>query len=143
MKWFLRKYTDGKIETLQELMEQGLSEENLPLWLIRKYLRLVRSYLIAYEEGLDIVQAEQWIRKHRSHRAHSKKMDAQIAPTESSEFNYNSESTNSRSNKFTSEFKRSAALEVNHISKKIKKHYNQKLHEKIFKFLNYIDPGLV
>jgi putative sterol carrier protein len=59
-------------------MKAGLSEDNLPLSLIRKYCRLLTAYYIAYNEGKDIIQADAWIRKHRSHRGHSELMDNRL-----------------------------------------------------------------
>ena len=78
MKWYLRKHADGTLEKLKELMKKGLSEENLPLSLIRKYCRLLTAYYIAYIEGKDIIEADAWIRKHRSHRGHSELMDKRL-----------------------------------------------------------------
>jgi len=52
-----------------------LKEEYTPICLIRKWCRLVEAYLIAYEGGMNIIQAEAFINKHRSHRSHSLKMD--------------------------------------------------------------------
>ena len=37
MKWYIRKHADGSLETLKRFMKTGLSEDNLPLSLIRKY----------------------------------------------------------------------------------------------------------
>ena len=59
-------------------MEIGLSEENLPLSMIRKFIRLADAYIIAYDKDMDIVQADAWIRKHRSHRSYSSKMDEDL-----------------------------------------------------------------
>ena len=56
-------------------MKTGLSEDNLHLSLIRKYYRLLTAYYISYNEGKDIIQADAWIRKHRSHLGHSELMD--------------------------------------------------------------------
>jgi len=78
MKWYLRKHADGTLEKLKDLMKKGLSEENLPLSLIRKYCRLLTAYYIAYIEGKDIIEADAWIRKHRSHRGHSELMDKRL-----------------------------------------------------------------
>jgi len=39
---------------------------------------LTRAYLIAYRQGLDIVQADRWIKKHRSHRGISAQMDTAL-----------------------------------------------------------------
>jgi len=78
MKWYVRKHADGSLETLKRLMKSGLSEDNLPLSLIRKYCRLLTAYYIAYNEGKDIIQADAWIKKHRSHRGHSELMDNRL-----------------------------------------------------------------
>ncbi len=78
LKWYLRKYNDGKLTTLQGLMKTGLERENVSLTLIRKYCRLVTAYYIAYIDGKDIIQAESWIKKHRSHRGHSGAMDDKL-----------------------------------------------------------------
>ena len=59
-------------------MNEGLSEDILPLKLIRKYVRLTTAYLIAYKGGLDLIQSEAWITKHRSHRGYAEKMDAKL-----------------------------------------------------------------
>ena len=69
-----RKHADGSLETLKRLMKTGLSEDNLPLSLTRKYCRL----FTAYNEGKDIIQADAWMRKHRSHRGHSVLMDNRL-----------------------------------------------------------------
>lgn len=76
MKWHYRRFSDGTMATLIELMKEGLSEDILPLSLIRKYFRLCMAYLIAYKQGHDVVQAESWLKKHRAHRSYSEKMDA-------------------------------------------------------------------
>jgi hypothetical protein len=68
----------SKLATLQLLMKKGLERENVSLTLIRKYCRLVTAYYIAYIDGKDIIQAESWIKKHRSHRGHSGTMDEKL-----------------------------------------------------------------
>jgi transposase len=78
LKWYLRKYADGKLEKLQRLMVTGLQRDNVSLALIRKYCRLVTAYYYAYLDGKDIIQAESWIKKHRSHRGHSDLMDERL-----------------------------------------------------------------
>jgi transposase len=78
MKWHVRRHCDGTMETLRRLIMEGIGLEVLPLSLIRKYIRLSYAYVAAYREGKDIVAAEQWIRKHRSHRSHSRQMDDQL-----------------------------------------------------------------
>ena len=78
LKWYLRKYNDGKLATLQLLMKKGLDRENVSMTLIRKYCRLVTAYYIAYIDGKDIIQAESWIKKHRSHRGHSGTIDEKL-----------------------------------------------------------------
>jgi hypothetical protein len=76
MKFYCNKHSDGKLATLKTNMREGLSIENLPISLIRKYVRLSMAYCIAYDNGLDIVQAEDHIRQHRSHRRAGKTMDS-------------------------------------------------------------------
>ena len=61
---------------MQLLLKKGL--DNLSLTLIRKYCRLVTAYYIAYIDDKDIIQAESWIKKHRSHRGHSGSMDEKL-----------------------------------------------------------------
>jgi transposase len=46
MKWYIRKYCDGKVEQLRKSMTYGLSEANLPTALIRRYTRIVSAYYI-------------------------------------------------------------------------------------------------
>jgi transposase len=75
LKAYIRKFNDGTLDTLKRLMVEGAKECNIPLCLIRKYIRLSEAYLIAYENGLNILQTTEWLKKHRSHRAHSEKMD--------------------------------------------------------------------
>ena len=53
-------------------------ESNLSLALARKYVRIVTAYYLALRSGKSIVQADAWIRKHRSHRSSSDKMDAEL-----------------------------------------------------------------
>lgn len=76
MKWYTRKHADGTIDKLRTLMEEGISQENLPLKLIRKYIRLCSAYLLAYEQGHDIVTANAYIKK--THRSHSRTIDAAL-----------------------------------------------------------------
>jgi hypothetical protein len=75
MKWYARQHTDGSLKTLERLLNEGLSVINLPLSLIRKYCRLQQAYLLAYKNNHDIVSAESWIKKRRSHRACVPAMD--------------------------------------------------------------------
>jgi transposase len=76
MKLYTRKYNTGKLDDLARHMTEGLAEGNLPVALVRKYIRLVTAYYMAYRDNMDIVEADKWIRKHRSHRGHSNKMDS-------------------------------------------------------------------
>jgi transposase len=78
MKWSIRKFCTGKLEQLRASMDYGLSEANLSTALIRRYTRIVSAYYIAYQDSKDIIEAESWIRKHRSHRGCSAKMDGQL-----------------------------------------------------------------
>ena len=81
MKWFIRQFVDGSMETLTRLMNEGLSYpdnddmKNLTACTIRKYIRLTRAYLLAYDKGLDIVAAEEWLKQRRSHRGYSEQID--------------------------------------------------------------------
>ena len=78
MKWHIRKYSTGKLDDLEKNMNDGLGEEILPIVLIRKFIRLISAYYIAYVDGLDLIAADAWIRKHRSHRSHSIQMDHRL-----------------------------------------------------------------
>lgn len=78
MKWFTRRHSDGTLAHLQELMKEGLGKGNLPLAMIRRFTRLSKAYLLAYSKNMDIVQADKWIRKHRSHRRVGARMDAEM-----------------------------------------------------------------
>ena len=49
--------------------------KNSTACIIRKYIRLKRAYLLAYDKGLDIVAAEEWLKQRRSHRGYSGQMD--------------------------------------------------------------------
>jgi hypothetical protein len=48
--------------------------------MVRCFARTSFSYLFAYRSGEDIqvVSADAWVKKHRVHRGHSKRMDAVI-----------------------------------------------------------------
>ena len=65
---------DRSMDTLTDLVFQGLSYpnhnimNNLILKTIREYIRLAHAYLLAYDRGLDIVAADEWIKRRRSHR---------------------------------------------------------------------------
>ena len=75
MKYHVRRHTDGTLSKLKQLMIEGLGLENLPLCLIRKFCRLQRAYIVAYEQKMDLVTAEKWIKQRRSHRLHLHTMD--------------------------------------------------------------------
>ena len=81
MKWYIRQMVDGNMSTLTLLMLQGLSYpdnnnlKNLTITTIRKYIRLTQAYLLAYDNVLDIVAAEEWLKQRRSHRGYRGKMD--------------------------------------------------------------------
>ena len=59
-------------------MNEGLSNEILPIKMFRKFVRLQRAYLLAYKDGLDIVQSEAWIKQHKSHRGYAEQMVAKL-----------------------------------------------------------------
>ena len=48
--------------------------KNSTACIIRKYIRLTPAYLLAYDKGLDIVAAEEWLKQRRSHRGYSGQM---------------------------------------------------------------------
>ena len=81
MKWFIRQFVGVSMEILTRLMNEGLIHpdaddmKNLTACTIRKYIRLARAYLLAYDKGLDIVAAEEWLKHRRSHRGYSGQMD--------------------------------------------------------------------
>jgi len=75
MKWHIRKYCDGSLQSLEKYMNEGLAESNLSLSLIRKYCRLISAYYYAYLDNMNVVQADEWIRKHRTHRGFAPLMD--------------------------------------------------------------------
>ena len=75
MKRYIRRHTNGKLSKLVELIRLGLDSANLPICLIRKYCRLQHAYLVAYEQGQDFITAEKWIKKRRSHRSYSTRID--------------------------------------------------------------------
>ena len=74
MNWFIRQWVDRSMNTLTNLMFQGLSHpdyntmNNLTLNTIRKYIRLTHKYLSAYDRVLDIVAADEWRKQQRSQR---------------------------------------------------------------------------
>jgi hypothetical protein len=78
MKWYPRKYTDGTLDTLDKVMREGLNEENCSLLLIRNFFRISESYLFAYQQGMNIVEAIDWLGKHKSQRSYSKKIDEKV-----------------------------------------------------------------
>jgi transposase len=78
MKWHVRRFSGGNLESLATNMTGGLSEEILSITLIRKYVRCVIAYYHAYDQGLDILQADSWIRKFRSHRSFNPSMDEHV-----------------------------------------------------------------
>lgn len=78
MKGYVRSVSDGKIVTLRDAMEDGLSSPNLSIATIRRYCRVVSCYYAAYSSGMDIVSAQKWMQQHRSHRGYAKLMDARL-----------------------------------------------------------------
>ena len=105
MKRHCRKFSNGSMSTLTESMNYGLSPDNISVATVRRICRYTTCYLYAYENGMDIIQAEQWMKKRRSHRGYSSKMDSELAaiyyplglpPNEPVEFNTNN-SPNSNS----------------------------------------------
>lgn len=50
----------------------------MPIKLIRKFIRLMYFYLFAYEQGLDIIEAEAFRKERKSHRSHNSSTDAEL-----------------------------------------------------------------
>ncbi len=78
MKYYIRLHCDNTFGTMCDNIVAAMGEENLPLALIRRYARSSFAYLFAYRDGKDIVSADEWVKKHRSHRRHSNAMDSAI-----------------------------------------------------------------
>ena len=101
MKRYIRKYNDGTIATLRKNMDKGLSPAILPISLIRKYFRLTWAYLIAYENGLDMIEAEKLTKTYRSHRAYNptldEKLDALYKPLEIKKIHENQDQVRNKS----------------------------------------------
>lgn len=78
MKWFIRQLVDGNLQTFNKLMNQGLTcdMKSLTVCTIRRYVRLARAYLLAYEKGLDIVAAEEQLKKHLFRRGSRQQIDS-------------------------------------------------------------------
>ena len=75
---------DGSVDTLTILAFQGLSypnyviTKNFVLKTVRKSIRLAHACLQAYDRGLDIVAADEWLKQQRSHRGCRGQMDAAL-----------------------------------------------------------------
>ena len=76
MKYYLRLHCDNSFKTMVKNIEKATEQENLPIAMIRRYARTTFAYLYAYRNGLDIVNAHEWVKKHRAHRGHSDLMDS-------------------------------------------------------------------
>lgn len=79
IKRFVRSYNEGNLAAVRKLYAEAIQEENLPKSLIRRFIRLVNVYLIAYESGLSLVQAEEFRKDRRSHRCYNPAMDEILA----------------------------------------------------------------
>jgi hypothetical protein len=75
MKWYIRKHCDNRFDTMVINITASLSPENLPLATIRRFARTTFAYLYAYKNGMGIITAHDWVKRHRSHRGHSQQMD--------------------------------------------------------------------
>jgi hypothetical protein len=87
MKWYVRQWVDGTMVTLAKLMREGLSypdddgiamTNNLSLAIVRKYVRLTWAYILAYNEGHDLLSADEWLKQRRSHRGYAPTMDDKL-----------------------------------------------------------------
>ncbi len=66
------------IAKLEQLMEEGIEENNLPLGMIRKLIRLTYGYIIGYKRGMDMIESDSWLKQYRSHRHYNKIMDKEM-----------------------------------------------------------------
>ena len=89
IKYYLRLHCDNTFSTMIKNIENAMERENLPIVIIRRYARTTFAYLYAYRNGLDIVSAHEWVKKHRAHRGHSALMDSALENTEFDEALYN------------------------------------------------------
>ena len=64
------------LSTLKRVMIEGLSLLNLSRTMIRRYVRLTFAYIVGYEQNLNMLETEKWLRKHRQHRSYNKTIDA-------------------------------------------------------------------
>jgi hypothetical protein len=78
MKRHVRRANNGTLTALRSGMTEGLSVANLPLATIRRYCRVVNAYYVAYLRGDDIVTAQSWLKRHRTHRNFAPAMDVQL-----------------------------------------------------------------
>jgi len=85
LKRFCRENCDGRMESLRECFQTGLSSAILTPQFVRRAFRMTEAYLIAYKANNDVLQAEHWIRQHRSHRRHSPRLDDSLLATEDRE----------------------------------------------------------
>lgn len=78
MKYYIRLHSDNTFPTLDKNLIVARSRNNIPLSMIRRMARGTFAYLYAYRNGCDIIQADAWVKKHRQHRGHRSKMDADL-----------------------------------------------------------------
>ena len=78
MKYYTKNHSDGTLQTLEENMKTGLDLEHLPLTLIRKYFRICDLYQSAYKHGLNVIEAEDWLKTRKSHRSYNEIMDKEF-----------------------------------------------------------------
>jgi hypothetical protein len=78
MKSYIRLHSDNTFDTLKRNIEVSMGPDNLPLAMIRRFARGTVAYMIAYKNGLDIISADAWVKKHRQHRGVSIAMDKEL-----------------------------------------------------------------
>jgi hypothetical protein len=78
MKFYVRLHSDCTVPTLEKNMLEARSLDNIPLAMIRRFARGTFAYLYAYRNKLDIIKADAWVKKHRTHRGHRDQMDKEL-----------------------------------------------------------------
>jgi len=79
IKRHIKKFNDeGNLPKVRELYKESITESVLQRALIRKFIRLMYVYLYAYDQGLDVIQAESFRRERKSHRSHSPSIDTTL-----------------------------------------------------------------
>jgi hypothetical protein len=80
VKWYARQFSDGTIKGLkaQADVAMTMSSETCDLALMRRYSRTAWRWVDAYHRGLDGVLANYAVRKSKSHRCVTDKVDREV-----------------------------------------------------------------